>query len=917
MSVLEQRSIVSEKSTGWEEKYKDSYVKFINMIKDENPDFIIPVARKSCKLFGSLESLLKEVEGRIFYRNYFNFMDVNLRGKKIVVVDDAVRRTSTLKEYRKFFVGEKGVPEKNIMTYAFVGHRQLLDDPSLKCDKDAKIFRFLPPVPYNEYLMLQSDHFILKGVYQDIDHLILEAEITHIDSAYIKELWDFLGRYGYRYQLAPIQGVNRFGIHSPSFFSTDEVIGSLNLTAEHDFVEKIRFTFLEEEKKLLFVPMVFPKLFLSKGKICDFATNSDAPFRLPCHNRGSHELDEFCFRSISLLLSTLLARKFLIVVEKNAPHLARLFKKAKIRKEDLTRYLGKDIGNSLVEGISEFLKAETTPLDSSIKNEKSAENYDSFSSFSFSRENVPLMLQHLRDGYKESVERNNNNPVGVKKYTKPAGFLLGMGSGTHPLIFTEVVDELCDFGVFVPVTEQIEKEGCWRRVYRTGEDPHDECPWGSAQAIVPFAIQVLNPDGVERMHFEKTLANFICDFPRSTEKSMESYPEYHCLVSKPSYWGPQTFIFHPVMYGRTLSLYPPDNIQSKEYEAWRGFAKFFDFDKEKKKFVSKESLKGVIEKFVDKRLLKDYFLFLLKLKDEFGSVDALNALALCRSKKRFYAQLWYNLNRWKFSEKKGGYVAFLEGLRSGQIKKECLNFSARMAKSVHQKLNLPLLLPSVLNKCEEIANTAAYSFNDIWEEIIKKDIAMEEAYSLLNDPDVSRVFKIIGAIRTLDGLTRLKLGIVSPHKKKKTEEKVKKEGPQEFRELGIDIDIKWFLETRHTPQEIHEILLNDAYQKIVQAIENLPKPEEDLVDSWEKIDNERTNEFFRKYDSVDKKVFKKVENQMISACKVAGLVDPKMKEYKKEGEVLIVKYRDSFDEKMVFSISLRPPYEVNKIGKIT
>lgn len=914
---ISERNTLDKKITCWEEQYGDEFKNFLELIKGENPDFIIPVARKSCKLFGSWNDLLKEVKEKIFYRDYFNFNNIHLENKKIVVVDDAACRTSTLKGYRNFFVHEKGASEGNLKTLAFVGHSQLIDDPSSKCDGKAKIFKFLSPLSYTQYLMLQSDHFILKGVYQDIDHLVLEAEVTEISSNYINELWDFLGKYGYRYRLAPVQGVDRFGIHSPSFFSTNDVIKDMGFQAEHDFVEKIRFTFLKEEKRLLFVPMIFPKLFLPKNSVCNIANNPVSPFNLPCHERGPHKVDESCYRSISLLLSVLLARKFFTVV-RESPALNRFFEKTFIKKDDLTRYLGKETCNSLVENIKNFLQAESISLDASLKSKAMAENYDCFSPFSFGRKNVHLMLEHLRDGYKNEIAKNNNNPVGVKK-CESVESLLNMGSGTHPLIFAEIVDELCDFGIFVPCTEYLEEEGCWKRLYRTGEDGHDELPWGSAQAIVPFAIQILNHDGVESMYLEKTLANFICDFPRSLEKKLSSYPECHCLISNPSYWGPQAFAFHPVMYEKPLSLDPPTDTTSEEYKKWRNFAKWFDFDRDQGRFISTESVKGIIDKCVgDRRKLRDYFLFLSTLKMEVGNVEALNALTLCRTKKRFYKQLHYNIGRWRFSPQKGGYIAFLDGLQLEKIRKDCLDFSATMAESVHQKLKLPSLFKTVLKKGDDIVNAdSTYTFYDIWEEI-KSHMVINEALSLDADPDVEQISKIINAIRTLDGLTRLKLDIVKPEKKKKTEKKVKEDGPREFKELDIDIDIEKFLETKFTLQEIGNILSTKGYQRIISAINQLPLPEyDDLDDIWNKVNASRLVEYFRIHDSKERRIIKMRQKEIDDVLKKMEMVNPKllrMDHVEGDGDLLLT-YGDVFKSEVVVLLSMKEPYGISTIER--
>ena len=809
--------------TIWERRYGDMYGEFIKTIIDWNPDFIVPVARKSCKLFISLESLFEEIKNRIYYKEYFEFVKVNLDGKKIAIVDDAVRTTSTLKKYRDFFV-ERGVSEKNIRTYGFIGRDQLQNDPLRKYDKNAIIPYFASPVAYKEYLTHQSNHLILKTAYQDIDHLVLQTEVAGISSRDIEEIWDFLAQWGYRYRLESIQGIERFGIHCPSFFSLSSIISDLNLPIEHDFVEKIRFVFLEKERKLLCVPMIFPKLSVINGDLCKLASIAfKLPFKLPCQNRGSHPIDELCYLSICLLINSFLARKFLFALRESSPRLYHLFENIGVKRSGLTRYLGEDIGEDISSQIKRFIKKESLPLDSITVSDSDACSHVSSSSLPFSRKNVPIILRHLRNGYENAVKMNDNDLMGVKYYTKPVKDLLEMDEGIHPLMFTEVLDELCDLGVIVPVTEYNNEEKCWRRTYRTGEDPHDTLPWERSQWILPLAIQTLATVGVQRMYLEKTMANFCYDFPLYTEQSMKNRPENHSFITKPSYFGAQVFVIHPMSH-EMLPL-SPEKLKGDVLDKWKEFAIYFGFDRPTKKFVSLSSLKGITQ-ILSPGVIRDYFKFMAQLKEKFGRVDALNTLAFCRSNGWFYLHLMYNINRWKWS---GSYGDFLRKLSGGEIRKDFLNFAGQMASSADQKINNSKDFPFILEKCKQIADNDPASFEDIWYHCIKPNVR-DIDYPLLEIPCIKLASDIVGAMRTLDGITRLKLDILSSSKKARTEEKVLNLGPQEFHNIGISTDIACFLKGTHSQQEIYRTL-SLIHEQIVEKIKELPEPknEKDLT----------------------------------------------------------------------------------------
>lgn len=885
--------------TKWEEKYLDLYTRFIEDIIDWNPDFIVPTARKSCKLFGSLPLLFNKIKDRIYYREYFKFKEIDLAHKKIAIVDDAVQRTSTLMSYRKFFLEEKKVPQENIRTYAFIGHSQLLDNPSKKCDKKAIIWHFVPSSMYQEYLLHQSDHLLLKGAHQDIDHLVLETEISNIASTEVEKLWDFLKGRGYRYQLTYIEGIKRFGVHCPSFFSINRLTRNLNLPIESDFVEKIRFVFLEKEHKLLCVPMVFPKLYIKNADACPININVELPFELPCQIRGKHSSDKLCYLSVCLLIDALLARKFLCELRQSSEQY-RIFEKIRVKRSDLVRYLGQDVGERVAEQIEHFLKQDFHILDEVIESDSSC--FKVFlSSLPFSQENISAILHHLRKGYEEAVESNNDDPVDIK-YTKPVEFLLTLGEGIHPLVFTEMLDELCDLGVIVPVSEYIEKERCWRRTYRTGEGNHDRWAWERSKYIVALAIQTLDPNGVPRMYLEKAMANFIYDYPTYLEEPMKNYLELHCFTTKPSYWGAQVFAIPPLS-GITIPLSPKELRDETHYKKWQELATYFEFDEKTEKFSSRSPLKNV-SRYIDPLPLQAYFRFIAHLKEETGKVDALNILSLCRNQEWFYCHLMYNIERWKKQ-----FELFLRNA----FDKNYLNEAAKMAASAEQKINGLKDFPRIMEKCQQIADSDPITFEKVWAHI-KCNTQMN--YSWIENDKFTFINDVIKAIRALDGMIRLKLNLAKPEKKKKILRRVLECGPLEFSKIGIDIDTENFLKRQYNNKELYQIL-SSIYFTILRKVGELPTPDQKtLID---KIKERMYHRLLNYYEILPPE--RALIRKMIEECfrylrENFGAIEPKCIEFqwcndKKEAVITI---EDAMGERFKAHVT---PERIKRIKKIT
>jgi hypothetical protein len=471
----------------WEEIYLPSYKEFVEDIIDWNPDYIVPVARKSCKLFHAVDDLFQQVKRIIYYRDYFELFSSDvIVNKKIAVVDDAAHHASTLREYRDFFEKEKAI----VQTFAFIGHQRLKQSKNENYDSKAIIKNYLSEAAYQEYLLLQSSYLIMNGAHQDLDHLVVEIDTEDAKPELIDRLITLLRTFGYVYELPPeYEGTaKRFGIHQPDFFVIENFLPDDSVRG--DFVQKIKFSFLHKKKQLLCALMVFPKMlpnaFCPWGKSLKF----QLPFDLPCQKFlglcKERKINKLCYQFTSLILSTILGKQFIQTLKRVDAQMLDLFNTFEIKKGDLVRYLGEEIGIYLVDKISNFIKNHESTNNFALTPTNGSISHDSIvPESSLSYKNVPLLLERLRKGYEEEVKRKGR--VGVH-YTLSVEDLLATNSGIYPLVLTEILDEKCDVGILVPMTE--EKNGWWRRTYRTGEPT--ELQWKRTTYLIPWVIHIFS-----------------------------------------------------------------------------------------------------------------------------------------------------------------------------------------------------------------------------------------------------------------------------------------------------------------------------------------------------------------------------------------------------------------------------------------
>ena len=127
--------------------YYKHFKKFEEKIISWKPDYIVPVAKKGCKLLKASNRFEDIDPFLIKYRAYFELNDISVKGKKISIVDDATQFTSTLQEYRTYFENLGA----EVRTFSFVGHENLYEGKKWSCDTKAEIEHFLPDRAYPKF----------------------------------------------------------------------------------------------------------------------------------------------------------------------------------------------------------------------------------------------------------------------------------------------------------------------------------------------------------------------------------------------------------------------------------------------------------------------------------------------------------------------------------------------------------------------------------------------------------------------------------------------------------------------------------------------------------------------------------------------------------------------------------------------
>lgn len=911
-------------NTKWEKFYLSKYRDFIELILESKPNYIIPIGRKSGKLFDSVMEFLKNEDTKIRYIDYFRLRKPNLDGKRICIVDDSVRTGRSLFTYRNILINELGVNPNNILTFGFIGCNlsvdQILSDKGFK----PNIYENQSIAAYYEYLSIQAEHLIIKGSQPDAEYMVIEVEIEVIVNEIIDPFINYLSRFGYIYQLENIYDVDRYGFFCDEIFNTNYILKNINLNIERDFIEKTRFTFLKDKGILYTIPMIFPKIFFEKSH-CSLESKIefDLPFKLPCSLIGEHEYGKICYYSLSLFLSALLARRLILLLREWEPGSKKYKNKITIKKKDLIRYLGDDIGYSFCEDIQKFINCDYSPLDEKIIKNPTIDNIDkSLLHKPIDRNSVPEIIDYLKEGYKEKIETEIQNK-GIIEFAKPADALMNIGNGINPFIFSEVISEYCDKGVLVPLTRLEKENECWRRLYRTGEAASDNS-WARTKYIIPIAIQEIGENNsIHKMILEKSLTNFIFDYSRNYSKH-DDFSELHCLEEEESRWGPQTYAFHD----RTKQRIPldPSGLRKdrKRLEIWKDLSEFFSYSDEKKVYCIKKDL-DKIENYFDKNCIVrleqiiDYFRLLKVFHNESKSlildvdnyfsndetvntssnIDIVHSLAICRNINCFQRYLLKSIYFWRSDC--SNFLVALKDDKKDNMEKHLKNVGSS-CKSTRDKIYYLKNFSRTIFLCHEIINKYS-EYEYIWEKI-NNNISIFDEISYEEYRIPTELYEISKLINFHFDLIFALLNLSSGEKKKKLFKRLDDTEDSTYQEIGIDPSIKL---NRYQISDGIEIfnVLNNSF-KILSSLINEFDPKSLLIK-----DNNFQKEliklfgiiFYGKNSNDDNR---KIADQIFSESKLMGLDGPHIneKKYLENDNYLLLEVIDSFDMRAKFKIDI-------------
>ena len=862
--------------TAWTKRYGEDYKQFIDQICDDNPDLIIPVARKSCKLFSSNADKLQKnnssVLSKLFYEDYLDYKSFNSKNNenlKVAVFDDVTKRTFTLHEYRNRLVN-RGFKDENIKTYAFVGSDELILNPSNTADPKAVIFknRYLNNWKYQQYLSAQSNHLLQTNFQSDIDHLVLQTEIEDFSTEKFNMLIEHLNNYGYVYFLQEINGIKRFGIHFDKIPHIEILAEKLSLNLENDFAFKIKFVYEEKKQRLTCIPIYFPKLLVENDDtiFIDKFKNGERifPIELPIHIRRRNKnlsieenilTEKFFYQSVCLFFNALCGRYFFNSLKEKNIILHKCFTNFTIRDNDLKRYLGEDDANIIISNLNDFL----------LSNEKSYNEFDSvfqnmpFNEFLFpikydNGDGIHLILKYLRDNYLNEVQISYKGSL--FKEQKPSfdatvQKLLEIGNNYHPLMFSTMVDELCDYGIIVPRTKLVDGN-MWMRVYRSGENAPDSLSWNRTRAIISVCLETLGER--KRVYFEKVLANFSFDFPPYTDVNIKGCRDNHSIISIPYKFGPINQTVHFDLFKsdnntKAFKFFDINHLENKnkkfknEYDYYSIYKEIIGYkvldesqesnsigddlhDKHSYFLANIENSNFEPNQFIDSTFLTAYFSYFNELIESSHNIDYVMGLAITRNLDVYKHYVEYNIryclsqlnmfiNAYKLSDSieikklvgvlKTNVVSSNKKIEIGTKSKEIWQFAMNVAnkKSAYK----PIFYDGFLK-------TKNYKSDSLLEQykICDSIINTTNSYNLTNDllTFIIIVYKIRNKVASNEEIGQLKILIPTLNKIGISEN-------QFFNEFNLN----------STPESI--TLVEDSM--LVHSIGNLKKQANDTINS--------------------------------------------------------------------------------------
>ncbi|MEW6302123.1 MAG: hypothetical protein AB1705_01540 [Verrucomicrobiota bacterium] len=598
---------------------------FLAKIFAWKPDYVVPVAKKACKLLKTVpQSKLSKLgcfPDHIKYRAFFELTNPPISKKRIAVIDDATQFTATLQEYRRYFENHAAY----VRTFSFVGHEDLLMGKRWKEDTYAEIHTHLSEPVYQEYILQQSYHLLQSGQHFDLDHFVIQTTLLKGDLEPFLAALRRIGNLIFLNNTALATPTMRFSLDDVAFFEEIPFIQNKSVSAGP--LRKFKFAYNPETEVLYFSPMVFPSWHFRKSDVggplfhnIPFPLPFSVPQRIDVRNKSALLRTYFnIYTAFAVSLTKALLQEASI---------SRYFSSGiSIRTSDLDAVLGTHATNSFITEAKKFLSSSDVIHFSTGVHTRSAK----VSSVAYTR--FADVIDDLKTSYDRAIKKSKTR-VGVHFFL-PYEKLFQRFSDKVSL--SENLDYYCDLGALVP--EIIVLSGTVTRGCRTGE-PKSEFAWNRTRVLLPLAIEQFRAATnrstctIDPTVFNKLLSNFAFDYPA------DSHHELHCLYGEPGPFGTLVHVHHRHRAPSRPSIYKSERISP-----------FYEWDEAKQIFKGKPSRNFLdeIKSSFDERTevpyseILSYFKLLSLIYQHFHTVDVLNMLSICREQNYFYAHIIYNI----------------------------------------------------------------------------------------------------------------------------------------------------------------------------------------------------------------------------------------------------------------------------------
>lgn len=705
------------------EKYKGNISIFLETIMNDLPEYIVPVEKKGCKLLRSTELTEKDISEKVRYLQFFQNCDINLAGVRIAVVDDATKYTSMLFKYRKYFENKGAI----VSTYSFVGQAKLLSSEREQYDSKAKIFKYLEESAYQEYITQQSQFLSTEDNIFDIDHIVMNFHITNERYESLVSQFSLIGNIEFSndvYTPKNIEKISLFNfklVSAESYFSNGVTSGSL---------QKIRFAYNRKTEKLAVAPILFPIWDSKITKTDEIFKN--IPFELP-YNIIEELTNEGIYFNICFAFHLVLLKSFL--------ELMTAFPEVNcfaLETQDITAYAGAQRAEKMIPSVKKFLADGQLPCQHfplrniiALPHKKKSVFYS-----------VMEVMDELRGEYEGLV--NNSKSLLDVRYFLSYEEIISRYHGRANIM--KWIDILCDRGVLV--ARNCESQGIYYRACRSGEGNYNQIEEKSL-SLLPVAINacgylVKSELGaffrINAMFLNKVLANLVYDYPK------EEY-DFHAYFTKPYFFGPLTYLKDQLDDEVDIPIYNAEKI-----------SKYCTFDERNKEFVSiniKRVRNKVSEFFgqdnaVPYTEITSYLGFLKVIREQKGSDDFLNSIAICRDEVVYYRHIYFNINT-AYQDINIAYNGYIEYRKEQFLRDSAINLNSAETKLKYNQNEIIEYLSEIDNfdlvfdKAQEKISKSFVPFSNNFEEkllpVLKKVVLLEYLITNLLLFDVTSEFK--------------------------------------------------------------------------------------------------------------------------------------------------------------------------------